>query len=200
MYHIVTIEREYASGGNEIGKKLAKELGFQFYDHSILVEAAKRLKIPSIYIEDLEETTTGSIIFNLSQTALGGIGKSTDDMPLANRLFWEEKKIIEEFVEKGNCVIVGRCASSILKDRTDCLHIFIHANKKYRIQRAIEHEHINPKDAEEMLKKTDKRRSNFYHTHSNWIWGDRQYAHIILDSGILGIEPCVQILLQAVKS
>lgn len=200
MYHIITIEREYASGGNEIGKKLAKELGFQFCDHSILVEAAKRLKIPSIYIEDLEETSTGSLIFNLSQTALGGIGKNTNDMPLADRLFLEEKKIIEEIVDRGNCVIVGRCAASILKDRKDCLNVFIHASKEHRIQRAIEHEHINPKEAEEILKKIDKRRSNFYHTHSDWIWGDKKYSHIILDSGVLGVDICIQLLLQAVKS
>ncbi len=196
MYHIIAIEREYASGGNEIGKKLAKELGFQFCDHSILVEAAKRLKIPSIYIEDLEETSTGSLIFNLSQTALGGIGKNSNDMPLADRLFLEERKIIEEIVEKGNCVIVGRCAGSILKDRKDCLHVFIHASKEYR---AIEHEHINPKEAEEMLKKIDKRRSHFYHTHSDWVWGDKKYSNIILDSGVLGPDTCIQLLLQAVN-
>lgn len=200
MYHIVTMEREYASGGNEIGRKLAKELGFQFYDHSILVEAAKRLEIPPIYIEDLEETVTGSLIFNLSQTALGGTLKNTNDIPLTKRLFLEEKKIIEEIVDNGNCVIVGRCASSILKDRKDCLNVFIHACKEYRIQRAIEHEHINPKEADEILKKIDKRRSNFYHAHSNWIWGDKNYSHIILDSGVLGIDTCIQLLLQAVKS
>lgn len=200
MYHIVTIEREYASGGNEIGKKLAKELGFQFCDHSILVEAAKRLGIPSIYIEDLEETTTGSLIFNLSQTALGGIGKNTNNVPLASQLFLEEKKVIEEIVAKGNCVIVGRCASAILKDRKDCLNVFIHGGKEYRIKRAIEREHINPKEAEDILKKIDKQRSNFYHTHSNWIWGDKRYAHIILDSGVIGTDTCVQLLLQTVKS
>jgi len=194
MYRIVTIERQYATGGNEIGKKLAQQMGYQFHDHSILVVAAKRLGIPSAYIEDLEETAPGSIIFNLSQTALGGTQKDYNQLPLAEKLFLEEKKIIEEFVEKGNCVIVGRCASSILRNRTDCLNVFVHADKEFRIRRAVEHEKVNEKDVESILKKNDKRRNNFYQTHTNWTWGDKEHFQLILDSGKIGIDNCVSLI------
>ncbi|MDD3205340.1 MAG: cytidylate kinase-like family protein [Lachnospiraceae bacterium] len=194
MYRIITIERQYASGGNEIGKKLARELDYRFQDHSILVEAAKRLEIPSTYVEDLEETAPGSIIFNLSQTVLGGTVKNTNNLPLATRLFLEEKQIIEELVEKGNCVIVGRCASAILKDRKDCLNVFIHADNEFRTKRAIEKEKISPHEVEAILRKNDKRRSNFYQTHTNWTWGDKEHFHMILDSGEIGIDKCIELL------
>ena len=89
MYKIVTMERQFGSGGNEIGKRLAKKLGIGFYDRNILSEAAKRLEIPAMYIADLEETAPGSIIFNLSKTALGG--RKNTNMSMAERLFNEEK-------------------------------------------------------------------------------------------------------------
>lgn len=99
MYKIITMEREFASGGNEIGRRVAKKLGIELYDRNILVEAAKRLDIPPIYIGDLEETAPGSIIFNLSKTAIGGSKKDSTNLPMSEKLFLEEKKIIEENVE-----------------------------------------------------------------------------------------------------
>ena len=159
MYKIITMEREFASGGNEIGRRVAKELGIELYDRNILVEAAERLGIPPIYIGNLEETATGSIIFNLSKTAIGGNKKYNPNIPMSEKLFLEEKSIIEEIVEKQDCVIVGRCASFILKDRPDCLKVFVHADKDFRIRRAIETEKLAESEAEDFLRKSDKRRS-----------------------------------------
>ena len=188
------MEREFASGGNEIGRRVAKKLGIELYDRNILIEAAKRLELPAIYVEQLEETAPGSIIFNLSKTAIGGIHKDSSNLPMAERLFLEEKKIIEEIVEKQDCVIVGRCASYILKDRPDCLKVFVHADKQYRLQRAIETEKLAKDEAEEFLRKSDKRRSGFYNVHTGWKWGDMERFDICLDSGSLGIDCCVDVL------
>lgn len=193
MYKIITMEREFASGGNEIGRRVAKMLGIELYDRNILIEAAKRLEIPAIYVEQLEETAPGSIIFNLSKTAIGGSRKD-NNLPMAERLFLEEKKIIEEIVEKQNCVIVGRCASFILKDRPDCLKVFVHADKQYRLNRAIETEKLSKNEAEEFLRKSDKRRSGFYNVHTGWKWGDMEHFDVCLDSGSLGIDCCVDVL------
>lgn len=194
MYKIITMEREFASGGNEIGRRVAKKLGIELYDRNILVEAAKRLDIPAIYVEELEETAPGSIIFNLSKTAIGGNHKNNPNLPMSERLFQEEKKIIEEIVEKQDCVIVGRCASFILKDRADCLKVFVYADKEYRLKRAIEEEKLSQHEAEEFLRKSDKRRSGFYHTHTGLKWGDRENFDICLDSGSLGMDCCVDVL------
>jgi signal recognition particle subunit SEC65 len=194
MYKIITMEREFASGGNEIGRRVAKKLGIEIFDRTILAEAAKRLEIPAIYIADLEETAPGSIIFNLSKTALGGI-KSNKNMSMAEKLFVEEKKIIEEIVEKQNCVIVGRCASYILKDNPDCLSVFVHADREARLERALNEEKVSSKqEAEELLKKTDKRRSSFYNTHTGLEWGDMHNFDVCLDSAKLGLDTCVEML------
>lgn len=199
MYKIITMEREFASGGNEIGRRVAKKLGIELYDRNILIEAAKRLELPAIYVEQLEETAPGSIIFNLSKTAIGGIHKDSSNLPMAERLFLEEKKIIEEIVDKQDCVIVGRCASYILKDRPDCLKVFVHADKQYRLQRAIETEKLAKDEAEEFLRKSDKRRSGFYNVHTGWKWGDMERFDICLDSGSLGIDCCVDVLAGMMK-
>ncbi|MBQ6786809.1 MAG: cytidylate kinase-like family protein [Lachnospiraceae bacterium] len=194
MYKIITMEREFASGGNEIGRRVAKKLGIELYDRNILIEAAKRLEIPAIYVEQLEETAPGSIIFNLSKTAIGGSHKNSSNLPMAERLFLEEKKIIEEIVEKQDCVIVGRCASYILKERPDCLKVFVHADKEYRLRRAVEAEKLSKNEAEEFLRKSDKRRSGFFNAHTGWKWGDMEHFDICLDSGSLGIDCCVDVL------
>lgn len=198
MYNIVTIERQYASGGNEIGIEAAARLGFKLYDRNILMEAAKILKIPAIHIENLEETSSGSFLFNLSKTPLGGnIGEK--DLPLADKLFLEEKKIIEKLAEEGNCVIVGRAAGYILRDYENCLRVFIHADKEKRIKRAVEREGIKESEAESALKKNDRRRSGFYNSVTKWEWGNPNFFELCLDSGKLGLELCAALLAEAVK-
>lgn len=198
MYNIVTIERRYASGGNEIGKKLAKELGFKFYDRNILMEAAKNLDIPFVEIEGLEESSSGGILLNLSKTPLGGLSR-TKELPLADKLFLEEKRIIEEIAEAGKCVIVGRASGYILRERENNLKVFIHAEDEKRIQRAIEKEGIKQSEAENALKKNDKRRGGFYNSVTNWVWSDPKYYEIYLNAGRLGIDLCVKLLAQAVR-
>ncbi|MCI9327778.1 cytidylate kinase-like family protein [bacterium 1xD8-48] len=198
MYNIVTIERRYASGGNEIGKKLAKELGFKFYDRNILMEAAKNLDIPFVKIEGLEESSSGGILLNLSKTPLGGLSR-TKELPLADKLFLEEKRIIEEIAEAGKCVIVGRASGYILRERENNLKVFIHAEDEKRIQRAIEKEGIKQSEAENALKKNDKRRGGFYNSVTNWVWSDPKYYEIYLNAGRLGIDLCVKLLAQAVR-
>lgn len=192
MYRYITIEREYASGGNEIGRRLAAELGYDFYDRNILTEAAKRLDFPAMYISKLEESQSDSFLFSLAQTAIGGMGSR--DLPIAEKLYEEEKLIIEEAAKKGKCVIVGRCAGVILGSYQSCLRVFIHADYEHRIRRAIEREKIAPNEAAEVLKRYDKKRSSFYRDHSGLTWGSRENFDIFLNSSRLGINTCIQLL------
>ena len=152
MYNIITIERRYASGGHEIGKRLAESLGYKLYDRNILLEAAQKLDIPFYNIETLEESSSGNVLLNLSKTPLGGLS-GNKNLPLADQLFLEEKRIIEKAAEEGNCVIVGRASGYILKDVENALHVFVYANHEKRIQRAIEREGIQKAEAENALKK-----------------------------------------------
>lgn len=198
MYNIVTIERRYASGGNEIGKKLAESLGYQLYDHNILIQAAKNLEIPYYQIESLEESTSGGILMNLSKTALGGLSGNRE-LPLADKLFLEEKRIIEEAAKEGNCVIVGRASGYILREMENSLRVFIYADHEKRIQRAIEKEGIQKAEAENALKKNDKRRRNFYNSVTNQEWSDPKCYEMYLNAGKLGIDLCVRLLMETAK-
>lgn len=200
MYRIITIEREYASGGSEIGKRLAKELDCKLYDRNILVMAAARLEIPPAYMENLEETGPGSILFNLSRTVLGGSGRKEENTPLAERLFLAEKDIVEEIVQSDRCIIIGRAAGYLLREHEDCLRIFIHADRENRIKRAIEREGCKPEEAEAVLKKNDKRRRSFYEYHTSLTWGNREDFDLCLNSSRLGIEKCVSILRDAAQN
>ena len=196
MYHIITIERRYASGGHEIGKKLAEALGYKLYDRNILLEAAQKLNIPFYKIEALEESSSGNVLLNLSKTPLGGTSGNRN-LPLADQLFLEEKRIIEKAAEEGNCVIVGRASGYILREREDCLKVFIYADHEKRIQRAIEREGIKKEEAENALKKNDKRRKNFYNALTTHEWGDPKCHDLYMNAGNLGIDLCVGILTEA---
>ncbi len=199
MYNIITIERRYASGGNEIGRKLAEELGYKLYDRNILVQAAKNLNISFHSIEGLEESSSGGILLNLSKTALGGV-MGNKELPLADKLFLEEKRIIEDVAREGKCVIVGRASGYILKDKKSHLSVFITSDKSKRIQRAILKEGVGESEVENALKKNDKRRSSFYNSVTNWEWGAPEYYEVYLNSGRLGIDVCVKMIAEAVRS
>ena len=196
MYNIITIERPYASGGSEIGEKLSEILGYKLYDRNLLTEAAKNLDIPQIHISNLDETSSGSFIFNLSRTAKGNANENS--LPMAEKLFAEEKRIIEKAAEEGRCIFIGRAAGYILRDRKDCLHAFVHADKKFRMQRAIERGGINPADAESTIRKIDKQRKSFYDSITEWRWGDPKFFEICLDSSKLGVDLCTKLLSEAV--
>ena len=197
MYNIITIERRYASGGNEIGKRLAEALGFKLYDRNILVEAAKRLDIPYYQVGALEESNSGNMLLNLSKTALGGFAHNKE-LPLADKLFLEEKRIIEEAAAEGDCVIVGRASGYILREKKNNLRVFIYAEHDKRLQRAIEREGFDKQEAENALKKNDKRRRTFYNVVTNQEWSDPRCYELYMNAGKLGIDLCVRMLLEAV--
>lgn len=198
MYNIVTIERKYASGGNEIGMRLAKALGYKLYDRNILMKAAKNLEIPSFQVEGLDECSPGGWLFNLSKTSLGG-NSGGKNLSMADKLFLEEKSIIEEAAEEGNCVIVGRAAGYILRERENHLGVFIHSDDAKRLKRAMEKEGFNEAEAKNALKKNDKRRSGFYQSVTDWEWGNPKYYELYMDSGKLGMELCIRLLMEAAK-
>lgn len=198
MYSIITIERKYASGGNEIGKRLAKALGYKLYDRNILLQAARNLEIPPYQIEGLDECSPGGWLFNLSKTSLGG-NSDNKNLSMADKLFLEEERIIEEAAEEGNCVIVGRAAGYILREWENHLGVFIHADDEKRLKRAMEKEGFNEAEAKNALKKNDKRRSGFYRSLTDWEWGNPKFYELYMDSGKLGMELCIRLLMEAAK-
>ena len=195
MYRIITIDRPYASGGSEIGKKLADALDYKLFDWNILTEAAKSMGIPQIYINSLDETSSGSFIFNLSKTA-----KNEKSLPMAEKLFAMEKRIIEKAADEGGCVIVGRAAGYILRNRKDCLRVFLHADYESRIQRVIKKVGLTRAEAVNNIRKIDKHRKSFYDSVTEWKWGNLEFFDVCLASDKLGIEYCIKLLTEAVKA
>lgn len=189
-YHIIAIEREYASGGQEIGRKTAERLGIPCYSNEILEMAAKKLNADIAQLELVEEKAVGSIMHSMYLMAnlASGAGMSGE-----SKLFLTESDIIRRLTQTP-AVIVGRCAVDSLKDRKDVLRVFIHASDNCREERAASVYHVPKGRAVEVLRKADKRRNNFYKVNTGRNWRDIANYDLILDSGTLGIEKCADIL------
>ncbi len=195
---IITIERQYATGGRKIAKMVAEKLGIPYYNNHILELAGEKIGLPADYLQDVEETTSGSLLFSLAMAAtVNATGVTL--MSLSQQLFHAEEEIINEIVKEGPCVIVSRCSGHILREREDCLNVFIYGEKEKRVKRAIDVYNIAPNEAESMVRKMDKRRANFYNTNVQKKWSDRDNYHLCLDSGTLGIEKCVDLIVEAAK-
>ncbi|MCI9272575.1 MAG: cytidylate kinase-like family protein [Clostridiales bacterium] len=193
---ILTIGRQFGSGGAEIGKKLAKELNIPFYDKEILTEAAKK----SGYSEDLftqrDEKKTGSLLFSLSTGAypMGGPLSYLYDLPLDDRLFLAQIDAMKHITQRGSCIIVGRCAEYILRDDPGCISVFIHAALEKRVERISRIYELSPQKAENLIVKTDKRRAQYHNYYSTEKWGDATAYHMCVDSGALGVDQSVELI------
>lgn len=185
---VVTISREFGSGGGTIGRKLAEELGIPCYDAELIQQLARESGFSEDYIRDAGEYAPGDYLSLLSNRAFA----------LTNEdVLWElQYKVITDLAEKGPCVIVGRCADYILRDTADCLKVFIHADMDFRANRIVEVYGEREQSPEQRLKDKDKRRAAYHRFYTNMKWGHAQNYHICLDSGKLGIDSCVEILRQ----
>lgn len=193
--NIITISREYGSGGRYIGEQLAKELGVPCYDEKLIGMVAKESGFSLEYIEDKGEHITGSLLFNIASSlsyasnVLSGSGTSLQD-----EIYFIQNRIIKDLAEKGPCVIVGRCADYILREREDCLNVFIHADEKSKLARAVKYFEISEKDAPAVLRKRDKARANHYKYYTDQEWGAASNYDLSLNSGLLGVEGCVKVI------
>lgn len=192
-YQIVTIERQYASGGRRVGELVAKQLGIPFYSERILELAARELGVDKGYLIHAEERVTKSLLYNLAMSVTAGFVEEKG-MPLTQKVFLTESKLIKKFAAEGSCVLVGRCADYVLKDRKDCLKVFIHAERKDRIQRAVNEYQIAENTVESILNGHDKRRASFYFNNSGNKWGEKEYYDLCLNSSTLGIETCADLI------
>ncbi len=183
MYGLIAFEREYGSGGHEIAEKLAKRLGYELYDRNVVVETCKRLGIPYEQVSAMDEQAPVNTFFKPSK----------EYASLEEQIFDTEKKIILEAAAKSKCVFIGRAAGEILKDQ-NCLKVFITADKDFRLNRTLNVEKISSDEAEEVMKKFDKKREKFFAAHSKAKWGASDYFDLILNSGRIGIDECIDAL------
>ena len=184
---VITISREFGSGGRTIGKKVAEQLGIPCYDAEIIQEMVKETGFTPEYVKEAGEYTPGSFLSSALSNRLFGL--TNED------ILWEHQyKVITELAQKGPCVIVGRCADYILQDKADCLKVFIHADMDFRALRIVEVYGEREQSPEERLRDKDKRRAAYHRFYTDMKWGYAQNYHLTLNSGVLGIDQCVNII------
>ena len=200
---ILTISREYGSGGRQVGLTVAKKLGMEFYDKELIDAAAKEIGFPTEMIADREQRLTNSLLYNFAMGTLYGIAyprePKVSELPLTEQIYQAQKKAIEEAAKRGSCIFVGRCADYILKSRPDVLRVFIYADRDIRKRRAIEEYGEIEEYIDEFMYQTDKRRRIHYENYTNQKWGSRENYDLMLNSGDLGLDKCVELLCEAVK-
>lgn len=197
---IITISRQCGSGGRYIGEQLAKELGISCYDEKLMDMVVKASGFATEFIEDKGEHMTGSLLFNIaSSLSYASNVFYGNGMTIQDEVYLIQNRIIKELAEKEPCVIVGRCADYVLRDRKDCLNVFIHADEEDKIDRAIHFYGMPEKEAASILKKTDKARYNHYKYYTDREWGMSDNYDVCLNSSMFGIEGCVKIIKDIVE-
>lgn len=196
MNNIITITRQYGSGGHDIGKALAKKLNIPFYDKELITLAAKESGMSPELFENVDEKATNSLLYSLSMGLYnyGNGFSSMGDLPVNDQLYILQHKIIKQLAEKGPFVVVGRCADYVLKDNENVVKVYIYADIEHRTQRAIERQKIDPARAKQAVLKADKNRANYYSFYSGKKWGFADNYDLCINSTFLTTEQAVNII------
>lgn len=198
---VITISREFGSGGRYIGEMTAKKLDIPFYDKAIIEMASDNTGFSSEYIKENEQKLTGSSLFNFAITGsyagnmVFGSGESLQDT-----MFFAQSNVIKEIASKNSCVIVGRCANHVLEGMDNCINVFIYSDMNSKIKRAVSEYKLDSSNIEKILRERDKLRAKHYNYYTGKNWGDARNYHICLNSDFIGADNTVKIILDAVKS
>jgi cytidylate kinase len=194
---IITIGRQFGSGGRAIGEMLAKKLGVPFYDKELISIAAKESGISPEVFEGVDEKAANSLLYSLSMGmySFGSGFSAMGDLPVNDKLYLLQHKIIKEIAEKESCVIVGRCADYVLRDNPNCINVFIYADMEYRKREAVKRHGIDESRAEHIINKTDKSRANYYSFYSGQKWGMAENYDLCVNAAKLGEEKIVELII-----
>ena len=188
---IITISREFGSGGRFIGEEVAKKLGIAYYDKNIINEIVEKSGLSPEYIQENAELSPKRGLFAYAFAGRDITGKSVEDM-----VYEAQRQVILELADKEPCVIIGRNADYILKDRDDVLNVFIHGDAPEKMQRIRQIYHVSEKDAVKMMADTDKRRMANYNFYTNQKWGKADNYTLCLNSSKLGYDRCEKIIME----
>ena len=188
---VITIGCEYGSGGPEIGKAIADYLGIEYYDRDLVDKVVEQIGVDRELVEKADTENNVKYEFD---TKFGPRYAN-----LTNRVIYNQFEVIQKFAEKSSCVIIGRCSDYILRDRKDCLNIFIYAPEKVRIQSIMEKNDVSEKEAEEMMKYNDEMLHTRYKYMTGTYRGDRRNRHMMIDSSVLGWEKTAKYILQLIE-
>lgn len=193
---IITIGRQYGSGGHDIGKQLAEELNVPFYDKALLERAAKDSGLCQEIFENHDEKPTNSFLYSLVMDtySLGYTTSSFSEMPLNHKIFLAQFDAIKNIAKEGPCVIVGRCADYALADFPNVVNVFLHADMQDRIVRIARRHDLTDAKAKDLIIKTDKRRASYYNYYTSKKWGDAAGYDLSLNTATLGIDGTIHMI------
>ena len=197
---VITIGREFGSGGHEIGSKLAERLGIKCYDKELLELAAKQSGLCEELFASQDEKPTNSFLYSLVMDTYSlGYTNSYVDMPINHKVFLAQFDAIKKLAEKESCVIVGRCADYALEDDPFAVSVFIKAGMDDRIKRIKRIYELNESKAADLIQKTDKRRASYYNYYSSKKWGEAKSYDLCIDSGVVGIDGAIDMILKFIE-
>jgi cytidylate kinase len=209
MGRVITIGRQFGSGGHEVGLRLAKRLGIPFYDKELLSLTAQNSRFAESYLEKMDEQKPSFL--NIGSAGLiSGAGLSSHAENAMNQfyhlspndqIFLATSKVMHSLAEKGPCVIVGRCADYILRD-IEPVNFFIYADMQDRIARKIaldDHQHLNEQEMEKLIRQTDKTRGKYYEYYSHEVWGAAKNYHLCIDTSVVGVDGAVEIIMKFIE-
>ena len=191
MKSVITISRQYGSGGRFVGKMLAEKLGIPFYDNEIITLAAKESGYAENIFEKAEQISTHSLLYSLS---MFGSAAGVYGLPLSDKVFLIQSDIIKKCAEKGPCVIVGRCSDYVLRDFDNTINFFIYSDMEHKIKRAVEFYGVNEAKAQSIIEQKDKKRATYYNYYTSNRWGDIDNYNMAINSDSIGIENAVKLL------
>lgn len=192
---IITIGRQYGSGGKEIGEKVAQRLGYTFYDKEILTMAAEDSGFSAAAMEHYDEKPSGSLIYSLYMSGAA----TSDTLPLNQQLAFAQFNVIRKVAQGDNCVIVGRCADYILREKKNLVTVFLHAPMEHRVKRVMSEKAVtDPALAEKTIKKADKARAEYYNFFTHKKWGEAGSAMLSVDTSMLDTDGIAALIADAI--
>ena len=189
---VITIGRQYGSGGREIGRRLAEKLGIGFYDNALVERAAEQAGLDPAKASEHDDKVSGKFFFGKKES-----GKAP--ATVSERMFAAQSRVIRQLADTEDCVIIGRCADYVLKGRENLLRVFIYADVESRAKRCIEEYHVQEAGARMDMRKVDKDRAAYYDSYCDGEWGSPENYDLLLNSELLGPDGCVEVIMNTVR-
>ncbi len=196
---IITIGRTFGSGGREVGRKLAEELGIPFYDKELLEQVARESGVCQEMVSDMDEKPTNSFLYSLVMNTRQSNVLSPHPLYAEDRIESAQKNVLEYVAGQGPCVIIGRRADLVLREKHTIFSIFISAPESFRIDHVAEREGLSPEESLKKIRRMDRQRESYYNYYGDGVFGKASNYNLCLDRKILGVDGCVKLILEALN-
>ena len=198
--YIISISREFGSGGRLIGKQLAQRLGIPCYDRTVIQKTAEKSGLSPEFIARSEERAKSMFHLALEPMGMGAPAFAQMGIPVGHQAFFAQAEVIREMADEGPCVIVGRCSDYVLADRPECLKIFIHADMPSRVTRCQEEYQLEYEDMERRINQMDRGRANYYNYYTGHTWGEMRRYDLTINSSVIGVDGAVELIAAMVQA